>query len=128
MDLLSEPIQHQNLEKMKNKLKIMADYQCFPIWGAFDNYSGNINPELLPITDELKEMFSAWRIKYDETLNDENPASSGFRTKEQEYLFDNQGVVLWKALAEQMGELCDVNYFSELKNKEFTSMVNYLIS
>lgn len=109
----------------QRKLKIMADYQCFPLWGSFDDNDGNIDPATLPITDKLQFLLSKWQAAYDGILNIDDPMQSGFKTHQDEIAFEEQGLLIWQLLAVQMGELYTVSYFSELKNKEFFNLSDY---
>lgn len=71
-------------------IKLSTDYHCWPLWGVSPNELGNINPNDLPISEELKNKLNEWADIYDSTLNQEYPPNSGFDSKEQEQLF------LWK--------------------------------
>jgi hypothetical protein len=44
---------------MKN-IKLMADYQCHPLWNMSPGEYGDINPDDLPISQELKDQLNAW--------------------------------------------------------------------
>lgn len=103
----------------------MADYQCFPIWGSFDGVEGNINPTVLTITDELKNLLSDWQAEYDATLNMQNPVQSGFGSEEAAIAFEKQGLLIWRLLSLQMGETYIVSYFSELKSEELSDLSDY---
>jgi len=35
-------------------IKLMADYQCFPLWEASPGKVGNVDPNTLPISEGLK--------------------------------------------------------------------------
>jgi hypothetical protein len=42
----------------------------------------------------------------------DDPASSGFRTQDDESSFDAEGRALWEALEEELGSAYKVSYFS----------------
>ena len=37
---------------MAKRIKLMADYECFPLWGQSDDLPINIDPQTLPLTSE----------------------------------------------------------------------------
>jgi hypothetical protein len=84
-------------------IKLMPDYQCFPLWEASPGVIGNINPDDLPLSDELKQALSAWADEYDATLNLSDPASSGFSDVEAEKLFRQKGIALGERLRVELG-------------------------
>ena len=84
-------------------IKLMADYQCSPLWEASPGLIGSIDPESLPISDELCAALTAWGYAFDETLNFSDPASSGFLTKQQHLEFIAQGDKLAARLRSELG-------------------------
>lgn len=58
-------------------LRLMADYECFPLWEAGDAV-GNVDPWSLDIPGELAAALSTWGDEYTATLNQEDPTASGF--------------------------------------------------
>ena len=72
-------------------IKLMADYQCFPLWEACLGQVGNIGPEDLPISHELKTELYDWAQIYDETINMDDPLSSGFQCDSDESEFKKIG-------------------------------------
>lgn len=69
------------------KFKLMADFQCYPLWIISDVEAGDINPDILPISASLKEDLHKWAQKYNATFNAEYPPDSGFPSAEAEILF-----------------------------------------
>ena len=86
-----------------NTIKLMADYQCWPLWKASPGEVGNINPTDLPISQELCERLLEWSLAYGETLNIEDPANSGFESIEAEDEFKKEGRELAELLREELG-------------------------
>lgn len=84
----------------------MADYQCHPLWGVQPDDFGDISPDGLPISLELKKSLHDWATRYDLTLNMDDPASSGFDSKKLESLFIEDGRKLAIKLQEELG----INY------------------
>jgi len=96
----------------------MADYQCWPLWYTGEEV-GNLNPDELPINDDLKQKLSAWAAQYDQTLNIEDPISSGFADTASLDAFEEQGQRLWIELKTQLRERYEIIYFSEKYSRLF---------
>lgn len=92
------------------KMKLMADYQCFPLWrvneGDFSDY--NIDPDGLPISPGLKSSLLAWAEQFDAILNWDDPASSTFPSKEAEMTWRSMKEVLVQQLNEELKGTCEV--------------------
>lgn len=94
-------------------IKLMADYYSFPLWENSPGEVGNIDPESLPLSSELKSRLDSWSEKYDSILNDEDPTSSGFETRDDELNFIKEGSELAKSLQIELGETYQVTYYSD---------------
>ncbi len=57
------------------RIKLMPDYQCWPIWGV--DGIGNINPHTLPISQETVAHLEKWAAAFEEGFNWDDPASYG---------------------------------------------------
>lgn len=84
-------------------IKLMADYQCFPLWEASPGRVGNIDPKDLHISHELKAQLQAWAQFYDETLNMDDPTCSGFKSDADEIEFKRIGNELGERLRTELG-------------------------
>lgn len=84
-------------------IKLMADYQCSPLWRASRGVVGNIDPEDLPISRLLQERLMAWAAKFDATLNMNDPASSGFESEQAASEFRREGDTLVQQLQNELG-------------------------
>jgi hypothetical protein len=84
-------------------IKLMADYQCFPLWDVSPGAVGNIDPEDLPISLSLQQMLMGWAAKFDATLNMNDLASSGFGSERAASEFRKEGEALAQLLAEELG-------------------------
>lgn len=100
------------------KIRLMTDYDCFPLWLLLPDGIRNISPDELPISDNLKRDILGWAARYDLTLRREDPALSGFVSIQEEEDFDNTGMGLWASLRYELGEGFDVVYFSQIKQCE----------
>jgi hypothetical protein len=98
---------------MNKTIKLMADYDCFPIWEIFDDGTENIDPEALEISNELKQSLNLWSDLYDQTMNIEDPVNSRFASKNLEDEFEREGQRLWSELKKQLSPIYRVLYFSE---------------
>ncbi len=92
-------------------IKLMADYDCYPIWHDSDKEVGNIDPSLLPISKNLHECLLSWVDMFDSTLNRADPILSGFKNKDDADEFYAQGEQLMKRLTFELGSDYVVNYF-----------------
>lgn len=84
------------------RIKLMADYQCFPVWEAGDGHFGNIDPQDLPISVDLTIDLANWARQYDETLNLDQPSKSGFNDEESELAFRRLGERLQTRLQNEL--------------------------
>ena len=99
------------------KIKLMADYECFPLWEILDDGVENINPDSLSIPCSLKKSLREWAKVYDSTLNKIDPVNSGFITKIAEIDFENEGMRLYQELQLHLGKKINVIYFSRMETK-----------
>lgn len=84
-------------------IKLMADYECHPLWHVSPDEFGDIDPESLPMSTELQAGLKAWAQDYDATLNMDAPQDSGFESEEQERRFKAQGHRLADQLRAELG-------------------------
>jgi hypothetical protein len=84
-------------------LKLMADYQCYPLWEASPGEVGNIDPNSLPLSTSLQAQLLDWADVYDKTLNWEDPATSGFACVDAVDEFKAQGMRLADRLRAELG-------------------------
>lgn len=87
---------------MKN-IKLMADYQCHPLWNMSPGEYGDIAPCELPISKELQQGLSRWAAMYDETLDADYPPNSGFKSEALEHEFKREGERLAECLRRELG-------------------------
>ncbi len=55
------------MSKSNSKMKLMSDYLCWCVWDIVD--PNNINPDTLPISNELKRESHNWERAFDATLD-----------------------------------------------------------
>lgn len=85
------------------RLKLMADYECHPLWGTVAAEIGDVDPASLPISAALVADLAAWAAAYDATLDRADPAASGFATDEAAAAFRARGAVLARRLEAELG-------------------------
>ena len=95
-------------------IRVMADYGCHPLWDLGSSGPANLDPRTLPISADLVSSLWNWSQRYDHTLNQSNPRESRFPTPRDHVRFVNDGWLLSKQLAEELGEGWSVNYFDDL--------------
>ena len=107
---------------MAEKIKLMADYGCYPLWWASSDKAGDIDPEILPLSRESISRLEKWADIYDAKLNWEDPNSSGFPSLKAKDAFEKEGISLWKQLQKELPPDYKVVYFSETLRKVVSDM------
>jgi hypothetical protein len=103
---------------MKKIIKLMPDYYCYPLWWAVGSgQAGDIDPSTLPLKPETIQKLMAWSDTYDDILNEEDPAASGFTSQAEEDRFEEEGIRLWFQLREELASEYDVGYMSQRLGK-----------
>ena len=81
------------------KIKLMADYGCDPLWWASGGLVGNIDPMTLPISAELAADLIEWAGYFTSLLDFEDPANAGgFESMEEVERFVRAGEALAQRL------------------------------
>jgi hypothetical protein len=89
----------------------MADYESYPTWLTGPTGVDNIDPAELPISDSLASSLLRWAQAYDDTLNRDDPAASGFSSASEEAEFIATGRELARRLAAELSDRYRVEYF-----------------
>jgi len=103
---------------MENVIKLMPEFQCFPLWrvgGEVDN----VNPDDLPLTSDLQAAIRNWAFTYDSTLNQEYPPDSGFQSGAEEEAFELEGRRIWQELMKQLSPDFKIIYQSVRDNRMY---------
>lgn len=98
---------------MMRKIKLMADYDCFPLWEASKDKLENIDPNSLKISGDLKESLYRWGKAYDTTLNQDYPPDSGFTTEREAEKFEQEGRRIFNELKRQFMDGFEFSYYSQ---------------
>lgn len=81
-------------------IKLMADYECFPLWEV--EAVGNIDPATLPITERLHADLLQWARRFDDGLNWSDPARTVV-SPEHQAAFEMEGRRLADQLRAELG-------------------------
>jgi hypothetical protein len=90
-------------EREMRQIRVMADYQCHPLWDMSPGSYGDIDPGTLPISEELTQRLTDWAHEFDETLDVADPAKSGFKSEEAAAAFKARGAQLADQLQNELG-------------------------
>jgi len=92
------------------QLQVLSDYECFPLWRPGSSGVENVDPATLPVSGELAAALLRWAEAFDATLNQENPADSGFPLERDRQAFLQRGRDLAGRLARELGPGYRVTY------------------
>lgn len=92
------------------KIKLMADYGCYPLWHVDSDEFGDIAPSSLPISESLQNALMDWANIFDSILDMDDPASSGFKNDQEEKDFIQKGYELSLCLKHELGNTYEVIY------------------
>lgn len=92
------------------KIKVMADYECWPLWWDEAGRVGNVSPSDLGLSARLSGELIAWASAYDATLNRDDPLSSGFASSDNQLEFHAHGRRLAADVADELGSDTAVRY------------------
>ncbi|MBV9786582.1 MAG: hypothetical protein JOZ51_00285 [Chloroflexi bacterium] len=97
---------------MAQQIKLMADYESWPLWWAGDADPGNIDPHTLPLSPATIARLEAWADAFDATLNRDDPASSDFASDAAFEEFEAEGRALLQLLRKELAPEYQVLYHS----------------
>ena len=102
-------------------LKLMPDYDCWPLW-AIENWGpGNVDSATLPLSEQMIARLYAWAEAFTQTLNQDCPPEAGFPNREAEERFEREGLKLWLELRAQLQTDYCIKYHSSEYHKLFDS-------
>ena len=59
-----------------NRIKVMADYHCDPLWALDEDHYGCFAPEMIDLSPALTADLNAWAVDYDTSFNADDPIVS----------------------------------------------------
>lgn len=87
---------------MPHTIKLMADYDCWPLWWTGEHDPGNIDPSTLPLSSQTLTRLERWSDAFDATLNRADPRASGFPSPAALEAFEQEGAELWLQLRAEL--------------------------
>ncbi|WP_425419456.1 hypothetical protein [Oricola indica] len=102
---------------MTRRVKLMADYDCWPLWGMDGDDIGNLDPAGLGLSSGLVARLAHWSEAYDARLDRTDPAGSPQTSPEDTSRFEREGLELWRLVREELGSGYEVHYFSDLEQR-----------
>lgn len=106
---------------MKRQIKLMPDYQCWPLWWAGAHEPGNIDPASLALSAALISKLGAWAQRFDAQMNFEDPSLAMPLLGQALEDFEVEGQQLWQQLCVELGNAYTVTYFSISKQRVITA-------
>lgn len=100
---------------MVKRIKLMAEYNYYPLWEMDD--VGDIDPSDLRLSDETIERLLQWAKIYDGIINWDEPYLAGFASEKERIAFEGEGISLWQQLQKELGDEYKIFYMSELQNR-----------
>jgi hypothetical protein len=100
---------------MVQRIKLMADFDCYPLWDMDDG--GDIDPTELPLSEATIERLLNWQKIYDGIIDWDDPASAGFASEQEEIAFERKGISLWHQLKKELGDDYQIFYKSQLQQR-----------
>lgn len=97
---------------MVRKIKLMPDYQCYPLWALDEEALDNLNPQTLPLSSETIWRLEDWAKRFDSWMNWDDPTSSIEPSTKAVVAFDEEGRRLWQRLIQELGPNYEVYYKS----------------
>jgi hypothetical protein len=104
---------------MVKTIKLMADYQCWPLWWTDNDAPGNIDPSTLPLTPVTVARLNQWAAQFDKRLNWNEPNATPPLTSDEVDAFEREGVSLWLKLRDELHPDYSVTYYSAKHQKLF---------
>jgi len=102
---------------MVKRVRLMAEYNAYPLWSLETSSIGPINPDDLPLSKETLFLLQGWSKKYQTQLNIADPTNSAYFNQDELIEFENEGIRLWLKLREELFAEFEVEYFSEIMQK-----------
>jgi len=93
------------------RIKLMADYECWPLWEASPGVVGNVDPNSLGLSASTLDALGRWAKHYDSFLNIDSPLDSREVSPEEQDSFTSEGRRLWALLQVELSGTCEVLYF-----------------
>ena len=100
-------------KKMTEKIKLMPDYCCSPLWGIAPDNIGNIDPEKLPLSLTTLHRLKAYSEAYEADFNWDDPPESPEPTEAEIDTYEPEGISLWLQLRENYPQDSEVHFIAK---------------
>ena len=104
------------MSNMAKKIKLQADYGCWPLWDV-DNPS-NLSLEKFKLSETLHARLGKWVEEYNQQLDwdnlgDPTPLSPGEGAARRVWyeIFLKEGALMWLELRKELADEYEVSYF-----------------
>lgn len=102
---------------MARRIKLIADHDCWPLWGLDGDDIGNIDPAGLPLGNATLERLKRWAETYDSWLDRADPADTPPPSADALEAFEAKGRALWKQLRQELGPAFEIHYYSTKESR-----------
>jgi hypothetical protein len=102
---------------MIRQIKLMPDYQCYPLWLSGNEGPANIDPATLPLSSETILRLERWANIFDNWMNLDDPASTPEPPDDEVAAFEDEGKALWKQLQLELGPTYHIFYKNGVHNQ-----------
>ncbi|MGP2438630.1 hypothetical protein [Streptomyces sp. JW3] len=100
------------------RVKLMAEYECYPVWVGRLASMDNVPAATLPISRGLIADIGRWAEEYEATYDPDDPLSSGFSDDRAESTFVEKGTALATRLQRELGSDYAVAYYNMLTSAD----------
>lgn len=85
-------------------IKLDAEYFCYPLWEKTPGRDpGEIDPNDLPLSDDLKRDIIKWSMVYDSSFNSDYPPDSAFDSPDTDIWFEQEKKRILRELKRELG-------------------------
>lgn len=103
---------------MIKKLRLAAEYACFPLWWDDGFQFGDLDPSELSISSQLQQALLDWSEQFDAIYNLDDPAAASFGSLATERLFAEQGLVLAQQIQTELGSDYHICYSYRVETQD----------
>lgn len=106
-------------------LKLSPEYECSPLWVSLDeDLYENVRIDTSPFDEALKRRITNWSKIFENTLNQDYPPDSGFRTVKEEEDFEQAGFNIWNDIKQHYLTLYDMVFYNSYTLRKLYSNIS----
>lgn len=98
---------------MSKRIRLSADYQCWPLWWDGQEEAGEISPDQLLLNPETVNRIEKWADWFDSWMDFENAPDGKDPDDEEFESFEWEGIEIWKSLRKELAPDYEVAYNSK---------------